>query len=815
MDTRYDARASEQATQQVWEEQNCFHYAAPQDATRIFSIDTPPPTVSGNLHIGHVFSYTHTDMIARYKRLRGLSVFYPMGFDDNGLPTERFVEKKHKTKAHLHQRSDFIALCLKESEAVEHSFAQLWRTLGLSIDWSQTYSTISEKSRRIAQQSFLDLYEKKLVYRESEPALFCTTCRTTVAQAELEHAQQKTDFTTIAFTSDAGDILPIATTRPELLPACQAVFFHPDDHRYNSLTGQYAYSPYFKKRIPLIADNDVAPDKGSGLVMCCTFGDQQDIVWYRRHKLPLSIIINNTGTWHAETGPLAGMRATEARKTMLALLDEAGSMLSQEKISHAVQVHERCKQEIEYLVLKQWFIELLSHKEAFLARANQINWYPSYMKSRYEDWVRNLSWNWCISRQRFYGVPFPVWHCNNCQAILLARKEDLPIDPQETSYPYDSCPHCNSSDITGDTDVMDTWNISSLSPQINANWPEESSLSLPMSMRPQAHDIIRTWAFYTIIKAHYHQNVIPWKDIVISGHVLAGKSKISKSQGGGELTPESLLETYSADAIRFWSASSLLGTDTAFSEIQLKIGTRLLTKIWNAYRFMHETIASYTLESKRPELDVVNSWVCDAFEQTIAQYCKAFDRYEYHHALQAIEHFFWQVFCDNYLEIIKDQLHNPNAYSDTQLAATRYTLYEIGHGMLQLFMPFVPHITETIYAKLFASHEAYALLSTSVLDQARYEYNANDSAQRMKAILHVIDQVRKLKSQYQYSLKTPIELLSLYSTTKITTEVLENQKVLLAGITKADRIEVATGCAEGMSLVEKNNSIGQITVTVP
>ncbi|MFH0898479.1 MAG: class I tRNA ligase family protein [bacterium] len=385
MDTRYDHIKNEKEAQKLWEEQNIYTFTK-DDTKKTYSIDTPPPTVSGKLHIGHIFSYTHTDIIARYKRMQGLNVFYPMGFDDNGLPTERYVEKKNKTKAHLMKRSEFIALCLQETALVEKTFEDLWKSIGLSVDWTKLYSTISDPVRKIAQYDFLQLYNKGLIYRQHEPSLYCTTCRTTVAQAEIDNIDVSTTFNDIEFQTENGQNFTIATTRPELLPACVAVFYHPNDTRYQHLKGLHAITPVFNKKIPILADPKVAMEKGSGLVMCCTFGDQTDIYWYKIHKLPFIQVIGFDGIWTKEAGPLEGLRVHEARKKALELLKESGKLLSQKNISHAVNAHERCKQEIEYLVLAQWFVKILDNKEKFLALADQITWKPEFMKARYKDW---------------------------------------------------------------------------------------------------------------------------------------------------------------------------------------------------------------------------------------------------------------------------------------------------------------------------------------------------------------------------------------------------------------------------------------------
>lgn len=791
MEKKYDHILSQNDALKLWEHKEIYKFNFDHQTSlhqtglhtkEIYSIDTPPPTVSGSLHIGHIFSYTHTDIIARYKRMSNYNVFYPMGFDDNGLPTERYVEKKHKTKAHLMKRSEFIKLCLSESKLVKKTFESLWKKMALSVDWSKTYSTISEKSRRISQLSFIDLYEKNLILRKEEPSLYCTTCRTSVAQAELDSVEKSTTFNNIEFAIEDGEkliqtSLIIATTRPELLPACVAVFYHPDDKRYKHLENKYAITPVFNKKVKIIADDLVDMEKGTGLVMCCTFGDQTDILWYKKYSLPFIQVVDFDGKWKSEK--LEGLKVNEARKTVLELLQD--KLLSKESISHTVNVHERCKQEIEYLILKQWFIKITENKKTFLENANKIKWYPSFMLSRYKDWVENLSWDWCISRQRYYGIPFPVWHCNKCNTesgfkVILAKKEDLPIDPQEKN-PY-SC-KCGNKDLIADTDVMDTWATSSLTPQINTDWPNGKEIKLPMSMRPQAHDIIRTWSFYTIIKSQYHENSIPWNDIVISGHVISGKEKISKSNGGSKLEPEKLLERYPVDAIRYWTAQGRIGTDTAFSENQLRIGQKLLTKLWNAARFCKDNMEKI----EQPELDDLSKWILDEFSKTVTEYKKLFDKYEYTHALEILENFFWHKFCDNYLELVKDQIFNPDKYKN--LKATKFTMYEVIFGTLQMFAPILPYITETLYQSMFKDYEKTISIHITLLDKDRFNFNFPESNTIIENVIEIISQVRKFKSEQKLSLKTELKSLTINCPGNDLMNQLKSNNMIIQGITKA------------------------------
>ena len=806
MDKRYDHQTFDQEIKNYWEQKGLYHYV-PNSGKKVFSVDTPPPTVSGTLHIGHVFSYTHTDLIARYKRMQGFSVFYPMGFDDNGLATERFVEKKNNIKAQFLKRSEFIELCLKNCAEAEKDFEALWKTLGLSVDWSKTYSTISRDARIVSQKSFIKLLKENKIYRKQEPALYCTTCQTSIAQADLDSAEFASTFNNVTFKTEAGQEFTVATTRPELLPACVAVMYHPSDARYAHLKGAYAITPVFGKRVPCIADEKVDPEKGTGIVMCCTFGDQTDIYWFKTYSLPFVQVVGRNGQWTDVAGPLQGLKVHEARKRVLELLNDAGVLREQLAIKHEVRVHERCKQEIEYLILTQWFVDILNHKKEFLALADKINWYPSFMKARYVDWVEHLNWDWCISRQRFYGIPFPVWHCNSCNEVLLAPDNVLPIDPQEQIYPGGACT-CGSTDLRPDTDVMDTWNTSSITPQLVTRWELDAQrpTEIPMSMRPQAHDIIRTWAFYTIVKAFYHNNDVPWRDIVISGHVLAGKEKISKSKGNEKITPIALLEQFSPDVIRFWAASGTPGADTAFSENQLKIGQKLVTKLWNAMRFSTEFLQGFKPGARPAVLGLVNEWIHDEFAQLVKRYCDSFDAYDYSKALELVEKFFWQDFCDNYLELIKDQIFNPAKYSAAELEATRYVLYTVSYGLLQLYAPFIPFVTEKLYQLLFRNHVGVDSLHLTLLERSAYQPHYPQSGRLMGIMLSVIGQVRKLKSEHQLSLKTPVAELVLHVTDKHVQAALAEQEAMLTGITQALKLSFSSASLEAELLEGEEGS---------
>lgn len=814
MEKKYNHLQAEQEVQHLWEREKT--YSTEHNPGPLYSIDTPPPTVSGSLHIGHIFSYTQTDIIARYKRMSGFSVFYPFGFDDNGLPTERFVEKKQNVAGYKMTRSAFIELCLKETQEVEHEFQKLWQRMGLSVDWNLCYSTIDARTRKISQQSFIELYKKGFVYRKDEPALFCTACRTSVAQAELDDAERASTFNDIAFelADNQNTKLIISTTRPELLPSCVALLYNPADQRYQHLQGKEVVVPLFGHKVPLIADEQVLIDKGTGLVMCCTFGDKTDIEWFKKYNLPYRPAMGHDGKFLESTGPLAGLNVKQAREKILELLKEAGALVGQRAISHMVNIHERCKHDIEYLMLPQWFLKLLPYKQEFIKLGEQINWYPTFMKSRYKNWVENINWDWCLSRQRFFGIPFPAWHCITCQEIIMACPEDLPVDPQETAY-KGTCPKCGSSTIVPDTDVMDTWNTSSLTPYICKELYKGDQQFLPMSMRPQAHDIIRTWAFYTIVKTWMHDSTIPWKDIIISGHVLSTqKEKISKSQGNSPLAPENLLSLYPADVLRYWTASATLGHDVAFSDTQLKIGQRLLTKLWNAFLFIKEygIVEAAATNNSYETGSTVHAWIMHRSAETFKTYQYYFDQQEFSLALDAVEKFFWHDVCDNYLELVKDQLFNPSSYAEQEVARTRRTLATVGLRLLQLYAPFMPHITEAIYQALYQDKIGTCSLHQTRFSDYQQVFTAPDAVNVMNTVLSIVGAVRKLKSDHQLSLKTPLKQLVVSAVSPKMQQLLTKEEQLLKGVTRAESILYAIEA--GPVQLEKHDDVYVCTVSL-
>ncbi len=767
LDQIYDAHQTEKTMQEFWKSERIYEFTP--DEREVYSIDTPPPTVSGSLHIGHIFSYTQAEIIARFQRMQGKNVFYPFGFDDNGLPSERLVEKEQKLTASSLPRSEFNRLCRETTGKYTNEFQSLWESMGFSVDWNLKYETIGPLAQQISQRSFLRLAQNGKAYQKETPVLWCTSCRTSIAQAELDSAEKDSTFNTIPFRC-GNEILPVATTRPELLYGCVALFIHPEDTHYCGFIGKTAAVPLYDFEIPILANDTVSTEKGTGIVMCATFGDTADLEWYNRYNLPYKKIVEPDGRISEGVPFLSGLKIADARAKMLTLLEEKGLLLKSEKIRHAVAVHERCGKEIEIIPSRQWFIDILSQKERFLAAADEINWYPAYMKTRYLLWVQNLKWDWCISRQRYFGVPLPVWYCKKCGKPVFASESQLPVNPLEAK-PETACT-CGCTEFVPETAVMDTWATSSLSPFINARSgePDERPLT-PMSMRTQAHEIIRTWAFYSIVRSIYETGQVPWKDIMICGFVLAKKGeKISKSKGNGSFSPNELVKQYSADILRYWAAGAHLGADTMFSPEELKIPRRFLTKLWNAAKFTLTQLKEY--DGTKPEyLLPADCWILERCHEVQNKARESLLRYEIGDARHETDDLFWKDFCDNYLELIKERLYSSRC--ETEKQSVCYALYHAFLTVLKLYAPVVPHITEWIYQIYYREHEGTKSIHITVWNEHR---TPDERYLAFGGLLKLIlFEVRKYKSEQNLSLKTELEsiritvpekLLELFSQTE-------------------------------------------------
>ncbi|MFC1948219.1 valine--tRNA ligase [Chloroflexota bacterium] len=787
---RYYPAESEKKWRQYWEQQQVYRCNL-DNGNPVYSIDTPPPTVSGDLHMGHCYSYSQPDFYARFYRMNGYNVFYPMGFDDNGLPTERLVENRLGITPDGVGTEIFIREIINISREVEENFEQLWKKLGLSIDWEHVYTTISLESRKAAQYSFIDLYRKERIYRSSSPSIWCPACRTAIAHAEVADLNRETTMITITFGLNENESIPIATTRPELLPACVAVFVNPNDSRYRHLVGKTAITPLFNKQVPILGDEKADPEKGTGIVMCCTFGDTTDIKWWREYELPLVGIIGTDGILNDRAEFLTGLDIRSARRKIIEELKYQNLVLNETVVSQTVSVHERCDTPVEYVETKQWFVKVMDRKEELLEAGRKIHWHPGHMLSRYEDWVNNLEWDWCISRQRYHGVPFPLWYCSECGRMNLAEDSELPVNPgiQSPSKPCE----CGSNNFLPETAVMDTWMTSSLTPQIAGKWLDTGDTFnkvFPMSLRPQAHDIIRTWAFYTIVKSLYHFDEIPWRDIGISGHGLSPEGhKVSKSRTINVLDPRAVMEKYSADAVRYWAASSRLGEDSMINEDKIAAGQKLVTKLWNVTRFSSSFLLDYRLPESVPSLLPADKWVLSELQQLIKDVSDSYGNYDHLTVKNRIEGYFWNTITDNYLEMVKSRLYDqPDGLMEKESA--RFTLYRVLQTVIKLLAPIMPYITEEIYQILFKHQEGMNSVHLSGWPTVKPELEDGYAEYVGKTLVEIATQVRRYKSEKQLPMNSPLQSIIITTSSENLLDDLKECLIDIKSVTRASNIEL-------------------------
>ncbi|NUR87862.1 MAG: valine--tRNA ligase, partial [Nonomuraea sp.] len=766
-----------------WEADATYRFDRSKTREQVYSIDTPPPTVSGSLHVGHVFSYTHTDTIARYQRMRGREVFYPMGWDDNGLPTERRVqnhfgvrcdpsvpydpafippEKPDAKRQVSISRQNFIELCERLTAEDEKAFEELWRRLGLSVDWSMTYATIDANARAASQRMFLRNLARGEAYMAEAPTLWDVTFRTAVAQAELEDREWPGAFHKISFYGERGPVW-IETTRPELIPACVALVAHPDDERYQPLFGTSVLTPLFGVEVPVLAHHLAEPDKGSGIAMICTFGDITDVTWWRELNLPTRPVIGWDGRLLPEPPAgvdaepykeLAGKTVHSARERIVELLRESGDLEGDPKpVKRAVKFFEKGERPLEIVTTRQWYIRNGGRdpqlRDRLLARGSELRWQPPHMRVRYDNWVGGLAGDWLVSRQRFFGVPFPLWYPLDADGNpdyanpLTAREDRLPVDPSSQAPDgYTEDQRGRPGGFAGDPDVMDTWATSSLSPEIAGGWERDPDLFgrvFPMDLRPQSHEIIRTWLFSTVVRADQEFDSLPWRDVAISGWILdPDRKKMSKSKGN-VTTPQGLLEEYGSDAVRYWAASGRPGTDTAFDTGQIKVGRRLAIKILNASKF----VLSFD-DASGDVVEPLDLSMLAGLSRVVREATDAFDGYDYTRALEVTERFFWE-FCDDYLELVKARAYDGDA---SAVAALRQAL----DVLLRLFAPFLPFVAEEVWSwwREGSVHRSeWPALSV-----------AGDPSV-LTVASEVLRQVRKAKSAAKASMRAEVSLLTV------------------------------------------------------
>jgi valyl-tRNA synthetase len=871
---KFKAKEVEDRWMQFWLDEKLYAWDPSRGREETFVVDTPPPTVSGSLHVGHMFSYSHQDFIVRFQRMRGKNIFFPIGWDDNGLPTERRVQNLLNVKCEAHQpydpdfkpergrkgdplpisRKNFVELCDEVVAEDEQAFKHLWTRLGLSYDWEQEYATIDEHCRRISQLSFLDLLDKDEIYQEEKPVLWDVDFQTAIAQAELVDKEVPSAYHHLRFDiQDSEQFLVVATTRPELLAACVAVLVHPEDERYQQHIGSNAVTPLFRVPVPIMADEKADPEKGTGVVMVCTFGDQTDVEWWDKFKLPLRQVIGRDGHLlpvefvaadaapvehetqltkledgrevvmtispnriipslepaqaNSVYGELAGKYTKQAQKRIVELAQEREGVIVRpsEPITHAVKYFEKGDRPLELVPARQWYTKLMDKKDALLAQGKKINWHPEFMFKRFEHWVEGLNQDWCLSRQRYFGVPIPVWYQIDengevrYEQRILPRREQLPIDPlSECPEGYTPDQRNQPNGFTGDPDVLDTWGTSSLTPQLSSHWPvdmERHQKLFPADMRPQSHEIIRTWAFYTIVKAYLHERQVPWHNVVISGWILdPDRKKMSKSQGN-VITPEPLIDEFGADGVRYWAARARLGVDTAYDPQVLNVGKKLCTKLFNASKFVHMRLEG--VDPKALTADKITAptdrAIIGQLRPVIERATKAFEGFDYAQALSISEDFFWRVFCDNYLELAKGRAYEEEL-TDGKLSALA-TLRLTHRVLLRLFAPYIPFITEEVWQWGYAEDaDMHASIHKSPWP-ALEEFGAVEaptSAQTYDATVVVLDAVRKAKAEANKSMAAPVARVVMTTTAEIRAAL----EVALDDIRKMLNIE-ETAFAEG------------------
>ena len=787
----YDSKVSEKKWNEFWIKNKIYHFN-PNSDKNIYSIDTPPPTVSGKMHMGHAFGNSQQDFIARFKRMRGYNVLQPFGTDDNGLPTQTLIQEIKNVRANQMDRKKFRKLCLDTLEKeLKPRYTQDWKNLGISCDFDVNYSTIDKHCQIISQKSFLDLYKKGREYRKEAPAMFCPKCQTAISQVECEDKDISSSFNDVIFKVNNEELI-ISTTRPELLPSCVAVFYHPEDKRYHYLKGKTAKVPLFDFEVPILEDERADPEKGTGIVMCCTFGDATDAEWQKAHNLPIKESIGKDGKMTKITGKYKGMSIENARRKIIEDMKEKKLLKSQKPIMHTVNVHERCGAPIEFINSKQWFIKYLDLKDEMLKWGNELKWFPKHMKNRYDNWVKGLQWDWCISRQIYFGIPFPVWYCEDCDEVILAKEEDLPVDPIEDKPPVKECPKCKSKKLVGEKDIINTWATSSLTPTIvkelfKGTKVYNTLIKNPMNLRPQGHDIISFWLFNTVVKSKLHYNMKPWEDCFINGWMLDPKGKKMSKSKGNIIEPDDMIEKYSVDALRFMAGSSKLGEDLAFPEKELVTGQKFITKFWNASKFAIMHLEDYDLKSPK-QSEGFDRWILSKLNNIVKTSTESFEKYEFSRTKAETEKFFWQLLCDNYLEIIKDRLYNPDKRGEQQRISAQYALYNSILTCLKLIAPITPFFTEEIYQLYFKNKEKIKSIHISKWP----EYNKKLEDKKAEKIgdiaIDIITAVRQHKTKKQKSLKEPIKVLTVQTKEKLD-EFIDDLK----STTKAEKIEFGKG----------------------
>jgi valyl-tRNA synthetase len=788
--TDYDQKAFEEKWQKKWQEMKIYHFDF--DSTKkSYSIDVPPRYASGPLHAGHAVHYTHIDFAARYKRMQGYNVFFPLCFDVNGIPIEERVERQLNITRKDIDRHEFTKLCSEFAQKNIATMTNQFIRLGESMDPSIYYQTDAEYYRRITQISFIELYKKGHIYKGEFPVNWCPRCMTAMADAEVVYSDRTTKLNTIKFyftkpqdeqiqkfhsigKDKQGVYIEIATTRPEMLPACQIVAVHPTDERASWLVDQIVKVPGFDKEVKIVEDDAVDPEFGTGLVMICTIGDKEDLNWVFKYKLPLEMSIDEEGKMTAICGKYKGMKIEDARKAVIEDMTKNELFIKQEPLAQNVGVCWRCKTPVEFINAKQWFLKTIPFKQMVLDTSNAMRWHPEFMKIRLEDWVNSLEWDWVISRQRYFATPIPLWECKQCEEVVLARPEDCYIDPTIDKPPVDKCQKCGGR-LKGCEDVFDTWMDSSISPLYNTFWKRDEKKFkklYPMSLRAQAHDIIRTWAFYTILRCTLLTDEKPFENIMMGGFILSEDGTPMHASLDNVIDPLKVINEYGTDAFRCYAASCALGEDNPFRRKDVVRGTKLLRKLWNVQQFIGNIIKEGK-PVKPKKIQDIDKWILTKYSKLVKKCTEQMEVFDYSQAMKEIEYFLWHELADHYIEMIKGSI-----YHKENVDSIRYTLYTIGLGLLKLFAPIFPHITEEIYWDLYKEYEDDKSIHVSPWPEPILIDEEKEKAGELVKVY--IAQIRAWKSEQGIALNAPIQATATYAPKVTITQLKAGESVILS-----------------------------------
>ena len=768
----YNQKKLEKKWQKKWQDEKIYHFNFKSNK-KPYTIDVPPRYASGPLHAGHAVHYTHIDFAARYKRMQGYEVFFPLCFDVNGIPIEERVERQLGITRKDIDRHKFTKLCSDFANKNIKTMTDQFILLGESMDPSIYYQTDAEYYRRLTQISFIELFEKKLIYKGKFPVNWCPRCMTAMADAEITYLDRQTKLNTIKFyfkekpseqilnypsvgKDNKGIYVEIATTRPEMLPSCQIVAVHPKDERAPWLVDQILIVPVFGKEVKIIEDDAVDPDFGTGIVMICTVGDKDDLNWVFKYKLPIEMSINEEGCMAEICGKYKDLPIKEAREKIISDMKKENILLKSQPLDQNVGACWRCKTPVEFINAEQWFLKTTDFKKLVLKKSDEMNWYPKFMKIRLEEWVNSLEWDWVISRQRYFATPIPLWECEKCKEVVLAKKQDCYIDPTVDKPPVEKCPKCGGK-LIGCPDVFDTWMDSSISPLYNTFWYRDDkkfSKLYPMSLRPQAHDIIRTWAFYTILRCTLLTDEKPFENIMMGGFILSEDGTPMHASLGNVIDPLEIIDEHGSDAFRCYAASCALGEDNPFRRKDVIRGIKLLRKIYNVQQFIKNIIKDE--KPQKTELIDIDKWILTKYSKLVKKCTKQMDNFDYSQTMKEVEYFLWHELADHYLEMIKS-----NIYEDKNTDSIKYTLYTLGLGTLKLFAVFFPHLTEEIYDNFYKKHEGDKSIHISSWPKPIIsDEQAIKSGENIK---NYISQVRNWKSQQKLALNAPLSAVVTYA----------------------------------------------------